>query len=76
MVFFNGGLLPNSWVSRKIFVSERTSDPYLPDVIVGRNTNEEPVGGMCGILNKKAHYVDANALSHPSVARLKHWVLR
>ena len=46
--FFNGGLLPNSWVSRlKIFVSERTSDPS-PTCLWGA-TPTKSLPGACGV---------------------------
>ncbi len=34
------------------------------------------VGHAVIVLLAHAAYVDANALNHPSVARLKHWVMR
>jgi hypothetical protein len=44
----NGGLLPNSWVSRlKIFVSERTSDPF-PTCLQGA-TPTKSLPGACGV---------------------------
>jgi hypothetical protein len=63
MFFFNGGLLPNSWVSRlKIFVSERTSDPSLTCLRGAAPTKSLP--GACGVFLRS--FIKADTVHAPT----------